>query len=237
MRHLDIRDITELDTWLRASPDLADKALSVFLRPRIKVAQGDLTALMVGLAHELAVGVGAGDDTDSPLVADAGDTASSLILAVLRVHCLRAVAVRAPGVLDALVAALDSPLGMVRDRALACLASTCATVDEDLVARGLLPRLLTILASNDLWAATEADTILSVIVGAGARHHDAFIEAGGPDIVRRLLREGRPWVADGWLGLLRGLHGARTTFTATYSLDEHGWWFVDIPGLPGCHTN
>lgn len=29
---------------------------------------------------------------------------------------------------------------------------------------------------------------------------------------------------------------AMTTYTAVFHLDATSWWFVEVPELPGCHT-
>lgn len=221
---------------MRSSGEPERLVLSVFLRPRIKAADGDLSRMVSGLVDELVIGLGGGDADASPLtLEDEGETASSLLTEVLYVDAFREVAVRVPGVAAALVAALDSRNLGVRRCALASISSVILELPDDVV-HPLIPRLLKVLAANDLTAATLAEGALFRMVCGYARHHVAFVEAGGPDTVRRLLGEGRPWIPGLWRRVLRELHGAGWRYKAFYTLGEDGHWHVAIPEVRGCHS-
>lgn len=54
-------------------------------------------------------------------------------------------------------------------------------------------------------AASEAQTIVFVIACMDERHHAAFVDAGGVDVVQRLVQEGRDGAGKEWDSTLETL--------------------------------
>jgi hypothetical protein len=163
-----IPDLVAMVEWMRASADGYDKAVSVFLRPRIRAAQGDHATVLRGLARELL------DTTD-----DEGVTASMLLLEIVRVPSLRARSAEVPGVLEALIASFDSRVPVVRRRALSSLTNVAdAVAADEALLEALLTRVLPLSASTDEEVVDEVLTILSFLA-LQERYEATFLRLGG----------------------------------------------------------
>ena len=164
----DISDLAALDLWMRASAEGYNQAVSVFLRPRILAARGDDEEVLRRLAHELL------DTTE-----DQGVTASMLLLEAVGPLSLKERVAQVPEVCEALVAALDSQVPVVRRRALAALVNvSCQIRDEGSLVEPLLTKVLPLFASADEDTVGDAISIVGVLI-SDERHQVAFVRMGG----------------------------------------------------------
>jgi hypothetical protein len=172
----DISDLASLDLWMRASAEGYNQAVSVFLRPRILAARGDDEEVLRRLAHELL------DTTE-----DEGVTASMLLLEAVGPLSLKERVAQVAEVCEALVAALDSQVPVVRRRALAALANVSGEMrDEGSLVEPLLTKILPLFASADEDTVGDALSIVGVLL-SDERHRVGFVRMGGLPSLYHLL--------------------------------------------------